>query len=295
MLRKFRNNKPASMEDETPVNAQLFFENLEGESSFNIKRNFWEGRPEGLSAMLRVKNEAQFLEYAVASIIDWHDEVCIFMQGEQEDNTAEVAIQCQLRWPDKVSVWRYPFESRFNGPGHDAQPRGSVYERAYFYNWCLANTKYSFADKWDGDMIAYDWIGPKVRELMNSYDGIWFKGLDLAGSDLKHESGHAHTATEQRVHRVTDKTFYFTFTHCEHFSGTRSPEHKIEKIIKLTPYAFIHLKWCKDDLKFSGVGWPENWQKAHPYYNEIYNRKKATRPYRGEYPDAIKPYLEARK
>ena len=282
--------------DSADVKGELILNNIEGLTEWNIPDRFWEGRPEGLSAMLRVKNEGAFLEYAVASIIDWHDEVCIVMQGKQEDDTEAVAYRCANRWPGKVRVLHYPFDSIANGPGHDKQPRGSVYERVYFYNWCLAKTRFSFADKWDGDMIAHDWLGAKVRDLMKTYDGIWFKGLDLAGPDLKYQSAHAHTATEQRVHRVTDKTFYFTYTHCEHFSGTRLPEYLIKNGCKMqTVYAFIHLKWCKPSLRFSGVGWPEDWQTAHPYYREIWNRKKAAQPYRGPYPKAIQPYLDRLK
>lgn len=294
MSRATRKFSRSPLEDDAPVNCQFYSENIEGLKDWNINPRFWEDRKPGLSAMLRVKNEGQFLLFAVASIIDWHDEVCILVQGKQDDNTLEVANQCCERWPAKVSVHEYPFESVVNGPDHDLQQRGSVYERAYFYNWCLAKTNYTFANKWDGDMIAFEWLGPRVRSLMNNFDGIWFKGMDLASPKLDRVSLQAHTATEQRVHRVTEKTFYFTYTHCEHFSGTRSPDHKVENIYKITmDYAFLHLKWCKSSLAFSGVGWPDDWETRHPYYTEIQNRKRGIRAYRGPWPAAIKPYLKS--
>lgn len=274
---------------------QLYFENTSGLPKWNIARDFWLGRRPGLSAMMRVKNEGQFLRYAVASIVDWHDEVCIFMQGQQDDDTEEVADECEQRWPDKVRLFRYPWESKHNGPDHEKQPRGTVHERAYFYNWCLSQTTCEFANKWDGDMIAHDWLGPRVRELMRANNSIWFRGNDLAGPTLAMESGQAHTATEERVYRVSEKTFYFTFTHCEHFSGSRLPECAIKPQVKLQPYGFIHLKWCKANPAFSGVGWPDNWETAHPYYAEIRNRKAGARKYRGPYPAAIQPYLDALK
>lgn len=277
------------------MSEQIYFENYQGLTSWNIPRAFWTGRKPGLSAMMRIKNEAKFLEYSVASIIDWHDEVCLFIQGEQDDDTEAVAEYCEQRWPDKVRRFHYPWESIPNGPGHDKQPRGSVHERAYFYNWCLAQTSHEFANKWDGDMIAHDSLGPKVRDLMQRNDSIWFKGNDLAGPDLAWESGQAHTATEERIYRVGENTFYFTFTHCEHFSATRIPECAFRKTVKLDRYGFIHLKWCKDSMAFSGVGWPDNWETADPYYREIRDRKKAARKYRGGYPSAILPYLEAQK
>ncbi len=271
---------------------QLYFENYQGLTSWNIPRNFWVGRKPGLSAMMRIKNEGQFLRYAVASIIDWHDEVCLFIQGEQADDTEAVADECEQRWPDKVRVFHYPWESLWNGPGHENQPRGSVHERAYFYNWCLAQTSHEFANKWDGDMIAHEWLGPRVRSLMQTKDSIWFKGNDLFGVDLSQESGLAGTATEERVYRVGPNTFYFTFTHCEHFSATRLDPCKFQKFEKLDRYGFIHLKWCKRELAFSGVGWPENWMDADPYYRDIYYKKKGVRKYRGPYPPAIMPYLD---
>lgn len=284
------------MTDDGPVDARLIFENREGFSRWNIQRGFWERRRPGLSAMMRVKNEGQFLAYAVASIADWHDEICLFLQGEQEDDTAEVAMQLEAQYPGKVKVFKYEFDSVPNGPGHDRQPRGSVYERAYFYNWCLSLTSCEFADKWDGDMIAHEWLGPAVRAAMARHDGIFFRGLDLAGPDLGYESGQTFTATEQRVHRVTERTFYFTYTHCEHFSGTRAPEHLIANACRLVDRpGFLHLKWCKSSPHFSGVGWPDDWQTAHPYYREIRDRKRPARPYRGAYPAALRPYLERRR
>jgi glycosyltransferase involved in cell wall biosynthesis len=273
----------------------FYFENLEEIEEYNIPRGFWEGRPFGLSAFVRVKNEGDFLEYAIESIVDWHDEVCLFLQGEQEDATPVIASRLAAKYPDKVKVFEYPFESVANGPGHHLQVRGSLHERAYFYNWCLSKTTYSYVDKWDGDMIGFPELGPKVRKLMEKRDGIYFPGLDLVGRDLRYESKKRSTANEMRVHKLSDRSFYFTYNHCEHNAAVALPGFKYSNIEKLSEFGYIHLKWCKSSLKFSGVGWPDDWMTSHPYYREIFDNKKAAKLYRGEYPPAIKPYLKSLK
>lgn len=270
---------------------RLYCTNLEGYEEWNIPERFWENRPQGLSAFIRAKNESDFLEYSVKSILDWHDEVLIILQGGMEDHTLEVALELEAAH-SKVRVILYPFESWVNGPGHINQPRGSVHERAYFYNWCMAQTKFSHVDKWDGDMIAHEGLGDIVRAGMNRYEGIYFFGKDLAGRDLRWESRKAHTANEQRVYRLTEKTFYFTYTHCEHLAATALDEFKNQNVLKIPGPQYTHLKWCKSSLEYSGVGWPADWMTADPYYREIATNKAAARPYSGPYPKAIRPYLQ---
>lgn len=276
---------------------RLYPENIEGLAEWSIRPAFWEGRRPGLSAMLRVKNEAEFLEASVASILDWHDEICIFVQGEQEDDTWRVA--CGLLSAGdpgcKVKVFHYPFESVHNGPGHHLQPRGSVHERAWFYNWCLAQTSCEFVSKWDGDMVAHDWLGGRVREAMSRHAGVYFAGLDLVGADMAHESARRMTASELRVFRVTPSTFYFTHLHCEHIAATALEDHKIEDVERIREPAFLHLKWCKASLRHSGVGWPEDWETADPYYRQIREAKAAARPYRGPWPKALQALRETRR
>lgn len=269
----------------------VHFENIEGHTAWNISRQMYENRKPGLSAMVRLKNEAQFLEYSIASIIDWHDEICLFPQGIQRDRTLDICYHLASAHPDKVKVFPYPYESVVNGPGHHMQPRGSASERAYFYNWCMSKTTREFVNKWDGDMIAYDWLGKRVRDEMKSRDGVYFRGIDLAGPKLEFESRNRNTASELRVHRVTEEAFYYTHTHCEHLSIASF--NKIENVTKIREHAFIHLKWCKSEMCDSTVGWPEDWESKHQYYSDIVENKKAQLPYLGDYPTAIKPYMEA--
>lgn len=278
------------------MSERIYYENVEGLAEWNIPPAFWENRLPGLSAMMRVKNEGDFLEYSVRSIIDWHDEVCLFIQGEQEDSTWDVARRLHEEFPDKVKLYHYPFESVVNGPNHLNQQRGSVYERAYFYNWCLAHTSREYVNKWDGDMIAEPTLAPLVKGYLGVVDGIYFTGRDMVGKDIRWESRKNHTASEQRIHRVTESSFYFTHTHCEHLSISALDEYRNnDTVVVLKGFQFMHLKWCKSSLKYSGVGWPEDWMDADPYYRGIYYNKGRGKLFRGPYPPAIRPYLRRLK
>src|SRR5687768_3243300 len=64
-----------------------------------------------ISAMLRVKNEEEFLFASVTSIVEHVDEVVIVDNGSR-DETPAVIDALRERYPDKVSRHSYPFEIR---------------------------------------------------------------------------------------------------------------------------------------------------------------------------------------
>jgi|TARA_Y100000310_G_scaffold335800_2_gene418737 hypothetical protein len=114
----------------------------------------------------------------------------------------------------------YPFQSQPNGPGHGDQIRGSIFERAYFYNWCLAKTTCSHVVKWDGDMVALDDAGQLLKEAMAQSDVVRFRGQDIVGpvEDGLHIGARKWCPFDPRLYRVTADTYYQTGSHSEQFS-----------------------------------------------------------------------------
>lgn len=113
-------------------------------------------RPKRISAMMRVKNEEEFLDAAVRSIVDSVEEVVI-VDNESTDATPAVIASVRADYPDKIRAYRYPYaiarvgnETWQLAAGGDVSPRLS----GTYYNWCLRRCTQPYVLKWDGDMIA---------------------------------------------------------------------------------------------------------------------------------------------
>lgn len=258
---------------------RVYYENIEGLSFWGIQPDHWLERVPGLSAMVRLKDEAEWVIPALDSIVGWCDEVAIFLQGEQTDGTDTLVGEWAQQHPSRARVFYYPFESLPNGPGHEKQPRGSVHERAYFYNWCHARTRFSHAMKWDGDMVAQDWLGAAVREAMGQHEVLRFRGTDIAGAELRHMSVTPRTANEPRVWRVSDKSWWYSGHKCEYFTYGHGDG------ISLADNAYIHLKWAKDAAS-ARKDWPANWQHTE-HFQRINRRAKLGELYKGPWPNVL--------
>ena len=122
----------------------MILQNTERLADYDIRPDWAEGRRPGLAACVRLKDEADWAVPSLNSIAPWCDEIVIALQGEQSDGT-DVLVEDWANGRPQARVVRYPFDSLPNGPGHGDQPVGSVFERAYFYNWTLAQTRCSHA------------------------------------------------------------------------------------------------------------------------------------------------------
>ena len=252
--------------------------NIEGLTEWEIPEVDY--RELGLSAMLRVKDEAEYLPAAIRSIYPWCDEIVIAVQGEQSDHTAQIAES----WAelDKVRTIYYPFDSVPNGPGHGDQPRGSVYERAYFYNWTMAHCRRRHVMKWDGDMVATDDAGSVIKAAINAgSEGVRFKGVEIVDADKMLQSAiHPYANTETRVF-VAEKVYYATGPACEILRG----QNRLEGQVEIEHPLYLHFKWAKSEASATKA-WPENWrEKAH--FKRIYQRSKPGEQYTGPIPSCL--------
>lgn len=254
----------------------MHLNNIEREFAFNIRPDWKRNRRAGLSAFVRVKDEAEYIEASLNSIAGWCDEIVIAIQGYQSDGTDKI-VKSWAGGRDSVVILEYPFESSPNGPGHDQQKRGSVYERAYFYNWTLSQTSRSHVIKWDGDMVAMDdahqFIAPGLFR-----GGCRFHGVEIADKNYGLSAVPA-TAHELRMFRVGEGTFYETGPVCERLYGVGSDVMSIERPM------FLHFKWAKQ-RKSATKAWPDNWREFEHFRN-IMKRSTVSGQYKGPVPSAL--------
>jgi hypothetical protein len=255
------------------------FRNREGLEDWNIPDDHVARRKLGLSAMVRLKDEETWIGPCLNSILPWFDEIVCVLQP-CKDATEQVIRSFAS---PKIVVKSYPFDSFPLGPGHDGCPADSVYSSAYYYNWALAQTTRTHVCKWDGDMVAMDWLGGEVRGLIaGGADRITFHGTDIVGDDLRHVGRHPRCPTDG-VYRVSAETYYEQASLTQQLRGTGTG-------YTIARPAFLHFKWARKPLASATKQWPQGWE-AMPYFQRILKRREPVRIYSGEYPRAILPLI----
>lgn len=254
----------------------MHFSNREGYEAWNIPENHVARRKVGLAAMVRLKDEETWVAACLGSILPWFDEVVCVVQP-CSDATEQV-----IRTFDdpRIVVASYPFDSHPMGPGHDACPADSVYSSAYYYNWALAKTTRTHVCKWDGDMVAMDWLGAKVRGLIGGgVDRIAFHGLNIVTDDLRYV-GRSPRCPTDGVYRVTSETWYEQGPLTQQIRGI-APGHV------LTRPAFLHFKWARKPISSATKQWPKGWESM-PYFQAFMKQREPGRFYSGQYPRSVK-------
>jgi glycosyltransferase involved in cell wall biosynthesis len=202
-----------------------------------------------LSAMVRVKNEEEYLDRAVSSIVDLVEEVVI-VDNLSDDATPEVIEALRLKYPAKIRAFSYPHRVARYGDEHTelAKTRAGRRSPSYlpnFYSWCRLRCTHPYILKWDGDTVATEALAPALRTFRQSKSQILFHtGFNL------HES-REHFISGRPFEDVEPRLFYKPFSRYGDYFGYA------EKLV--SPYAtlfseysehiheplYIHLKFCK--------------------------------------------------
>jgi len=251
------------------------FVNREGHTRYNILQRFWTNRKPGLSMMLRIKNEEEWIRYSILSICKWADEIVVVFQNST-DLSEQIVRELNL---STIKIYQYPFDSYKHGVGFNSHPEDSVFSQAYYYNWCLSKTTREWVCKWDGDMVAMDWLGNQVHKHMANKDLITIRGINLAG-DIYHVGKDEFTANEPRFFKVGNDTYYYSgkYTQCFKFP----PKYKR---VHIRRPSFLHFKWVKA-LESATKIWPTDYNNI-PLFQNLLKRRIPITVYSGEYPQVL--------
>lgn len=260
---------------------RLKLKNIEKNMEFNL--SFTSNRKHGLSAMMRVKNEERWILFAIKSILDDVDEIIILLQP-CEDKTEKIIKSIKS---NKIKLFHYPFFTYPAAFGYSNHPENSIKNLAYYYNYALSKTQYSYVWKWDGDQCAIESRLKELRTIIDSqkYDIIHYKGYDMSGTKLKHMCIHPYTSNEPSIFRMTNRTFYIGGEKCEEFSYPAYKSLFSKSYIYNYPKpAFLHFKYATEDI---GKGWKEGWGNDE-YFRGILDRKSQGQVYSDIYPEILK-------
>ena len=140
--------------------------NLEGEVDFNVRWGWEEGPLQaGMTAIVRVKNEARALPWTLPPVLRAVDRVVLIDNGSTDGTASVAAAVAEEAGAAPLDIARYPFTVAHCGAEHVSTPEASVHSLAFFYNWSFAHVRTSYALKWDGDMVLSDPAVAALRDL----------------------------------------------------------------------------------------------------------------------------------
>lgn len=128
-------------------------------------------RKNGVSGMMRVKNDAEFIVASVESCIDALDELVI-VYNDCSDNSPDIIHEMAEKYPHKIKVFHYlPSIVAWNLTTEEITEieNGTIpSERtlAGYYNYALSKTSYKYVMKIDADQIYFT---EKLKNLCDLY------------------------------------------------------------------------------------------------------------------------------
>ena len=148
--------------------------NREGSDEYALRWNWVEGPAgSGLTAVLRVKNEARSLPWVLPGLLR-SVERAVLVDNGSTDGTPELAeeVAAEAGMGDKLRVLSYPFDVSRCGPEHLATRPDSVHSLTYFYNWSFSHVRTRYSLKWDGDMVLTPEGEGVLRDLSWQLQGV---------------------------------------------------------------------------------------------------------------------------
>lgn len=135
----------------------------------------------GVSGLMRVRNEADFVGASIDSCINALDEL-IIVYNDCTDTTPQIVKEKAREYPDKIKVYEYPYKVygvNLSKEEYDyiiSQPLDSPHRLCNYYNFALSKVNYRNAVKIDADQIYFT---EKLKYWCDIYSGHMHKKISL--------------------------------------------------------------------------------------------------------------------
>jgi hypothetical protein len=207
----------------------------------------------GVSAFMRIRNGADFLEASIRSHIDFYDEI-VAVYNQCTDSTPEILARLSGEFGPKLRVFHYlPQVSPPGSEGHANTPGDAPHSMVTYSNFALATTRHQWAVKLDDDHLA---IPEATLRLVNNIraghvdDRVMhcFSGLNL----VRDATGQLHVPAAAPVSgkgdigyfRVTEETRFIHDPRFERFARGDFPR-------QFAGWLYWHLKFLKSGGGFA--------------------------------------------
>jgi glycosyltransferase involved in cell wall biosynthesis len=240
----------------------------------------------GITAILRLRNEQDYLEQALNSILPFFDEFVV-VYNQCSDRTPEIVEHFANKELTRVRAFHYVPEVFPQGSAkHAALPAHHVSSMVHYTNFAFSKASYQVCLIWDGDMIAAP--GPLaniVGRLRSIKPGTltwwrspwkhgwwWFSGVNL----WDHEGKLFVPKTRPKSSGRRDHGFWpvgrrNTFRHHPTFAVLN-----IRWLMKtFIGFAYFHVKGMKKDR---GIGVYQLEKNPHSIYNRMKLDPRWTNP-----------------
>ncbi|MFA7311798.1 MAG: hypothetical protein WC024_08220 [Shewanella sp.] len=214
-----------------------------------------EPRKPGISAILRIKNGAEFLRSSIETHIPYYDEI-IACYNDCTDNTAEILNDLKGKYPEKIKVFEYlPKVHPIFSDAHNNCTTYDVHSLANFYNYTLSKTSYNIATKLDDDHIAIDRnLKPVISRIRNDIASNVKKVYTFSGVNLALDCSNKLGVYVSNALVGTGDHMYFPLSSSIYFSqgvDMEVFEFKNKNYIKeYVGVLYFHLKYLKDGYGF---------------------------------------------
>jgi hypothetical protein len=215
-------------------------------------------RRPGISAIMRIRNGEDFLRLAIESHLPHYDEI-IACYNDCSDATEAILDELAARYPGRVRPLHY--RPRVHPPlsaEHDATPDGSVHGLANYYNWALAQARYSVAVKLDDDHLAIQGALTQAVALIRADIARGVRGLyTFSGLNLARDPGGQLAVYANDPLVGTGDILYFPV--CSDMYWRQAPRFERLVIAGRRPpkqylgLLYFHLKHIKPDLGFGNL------------------------------------------
>lgn len=114
----------------------------------------------GVSGIMRVKNDAEFIEASIHSCINALDEL-IIVYNDCSDNSPQIIEKMRRRYPNKIKVYEYKYKvysinlTKEEYLYAKSLPIDSPHLLCNYYNFALSKVSYDHAMKIDADQIYF--------------------------------------------------------------------------------------------------------------------------------------------
>lgn len=225
-----------------------------------------EDRRPGVSAFMRIRNGADWLEVSIRSHMPFFDEI-VAVYNQCTDATPEILFSLQKEFgPDKLRVIHYQDQVHPPGSkGHAQTPPSSPNSLVNYYNFSLISTRCQYATKLDDDHLAIIEATQKVTDKLRngtarSNTMFCFSGLNLFPDSKGNlgilDSDPVSGGGDIGFFPVTNQTY---FAHDRRFERFRRGSLRRE----FAGFLYWHLKYLKRDMGFGNYELDKNPQSRY--------------------------------
>lgn len=234
-------------------------------------RQLAEPRRFGISAVMRIKNGAEFLEATIRSHLAYFDEI-VACYNNCTDNTEQILHRLALEFPHQLRVFHYePQVHPILSLAHQQTETFSLHSMANYYNFALAQCRFQIAVKLDDDHLA---IASNMRkavdlvryEYQNGRPALYrFSGLNLAGdvSDPKVYRTCPLVGTGDIMFFPINPQIYFVQS--DNFETLQFGQLSGKLAKRYLGVVYCHLKHLKTDFGFGNLAEPAKSQHIQHY------------------------------